>query len=156
MIVTSFLDTNILLYLASRNPAEAQKKTMAKRIVKTESIGISAQVMQEFYTVAIKKADFRLTPAEGLEWLEKLEEFPCAPVTPPLVKTAALHSIRHRISYWDGAIIAAAEFLGAPVLYTEDLNHGQVYGTVKAINPFLGVAGQQGFHENKQEALTRE
>lgn len=102
-------------------------------------------MLQEFYTVAIRKVDFRLTPAEGLEWLEKLEEFPCAPITPSLVKAAALLSVRYCISYWDGAIIAAADSLGAPVLYTEDLNHGQVYGGVKVINPFIEFAGS--FHE---------
>lgn len=117
---------------------------------------MSAQVLQEFYTVAIRKADFRLTPAEGLAWLEKLEEFPCAPVTPSLVKTAVLHSIRHQISYWDGAIIAAAEALGAPVLYTEDLNHGQAYGPVTAINPFLDLPGRPGFHENRQTMLAKD
>ncbi|MFY9642480.1 MAG: PIN domain-containing protein [Rhodomicrobium sp.] len=156
MIVTGFLDTNILLYLASRNPADAHKKTIAARIVRTEKIGMSAQVLQEFYTVAVRKADFGLTPAEGLEWLEKLEEFPCASVTPSLVKTAVLHSIRHRISYWDGAIVAAAEALGAPALYTEDLNHGQAYGTVTAINPFLDLPAQPGFHEDSQTALAKD
>ncbi|WP_245475942.1 hypothetical protein [Mesorhizobium sp. M7A.F.Ca.US.006.01.1.1] len=35
-----------------------------------------------------------------------------------------------------GAIIAAAERLGVKTLYTEDLNHGQAYGSVVAINPF--------------------
>jgi predicted nucleic acid-binding protein len=156
MIVTSFLDTNVILYLASRNPIDAQKKTIAARIVKTEKIGVSAQVLQEFYTVATRKADFGLTPAEGLAWLEELEEFPCAPITASLVKIAALRSVQHRISYWDGAIVAAAETLGAPVLYTEDLNHGQAYGAVTAINPFLDPPGQPGFHESRQEVLARD
>jgi predicted nucleic acid-binding protein len=147
MIVTSFLDTNILLYLASRNPADAQKKAIAARIVREEKVGVSAQVLQEFYTVAIRKADFRLTPAKGVEWLEKLEKFPCAPVTQSLVKAAALRSIRYGISYWDGAIVAAAEALGAAILYTEDLNHGQVYGSVTAINPFREPRQEAGFHE---------
>lgn len=33
--------------------------------------------------------------------------------------------------------IASAERLGAPVFYTEDLNHNQHYGSIRAINPFL-------------------
>jgi predicted nucleic acid-binding protein len=37
----------------------------------------------------------------------------------------------------DGAVIAAAERLGATTLYTEDLNHRQHCGSVQAINPFL-------------------
>ena len=35
------------------------------------------------------------------------------------------------------AVVAAAERLGAPIFYTEDLNHNQVYGSVRAVNPFL-------------------
>ena len=35
------------------------------------------------------------------------------------------------------AIIAAAERLGAKVLYSEDLNHGETYGSVRVENPFL-------------------
>ena len=41
-----------------------------------------------------------------------------------------------RISYWDAALIAAAERLDAPILYTEDLNHDQLYGSVRVVNPF--------------------
>ena len=39
--------------------------------------------------------------------------------------------------YYDAASPAAAECLGAPIFYTEDLNHDQLYGSVRAVNPFL-------------------
>jgi predicted nucleic acid-binding protein len=61
------------------------------------------------------------------------------PTDYPLIVAAVELSLRYGISYWDGAIVAAAEVLGAPTLYTEDLAHGQVYGTVRAVNPFLGA-----------------
>ena len=54
----------------------------------------------------------------------------------PLIVTGAEVFLRYGISYWDGAIIAADEALWAKVLYTEDLSHGQRYGSVRAINPF--------------------
>lgn len=44
--------------------------------------------------------------------------------------------MRYQISYWDGAIIAAAEALGAPIVYSEDMSNGQSYGSVKVVNPF--------------------
>ena len=44
--------------------------------------------------------------------------------------------VRHQISYWDAAIIAAAEALGAREFYSEDLNDGQMYGSVRVVNPF--------------------
>lgn len=40
------------------------------------------------------------------------------------------------ISYRDGAILAAAAIARAPLVYTEDLNHGQAYGSVRVLNPF--------------------
>ena len=62
---------------------------------------------------------------------------PVVAVDADLVREGIRHSIRYQISYWDAALIAAAERLDAPTLYTEDLNHGQLYGSVKVINPFL-------------------
>ena len=53
-----------------------------------------------------------------------------------LIKKAAIITARYQISYWDGAIIAAAEALCTEVIYSEDLNNGLAYGTVKVVNPF--------------------
>jgi predicted nucleic acid-binding protein len=54
----------------------------------------------------------------------------------PLITAAVELSVRYGISYWDGAILAAAGVLEAPVLYSEDLGHGQRYGSVRVTNPF--------------------
>jgi predicted nucleic acid-binding protein len=103
----------------------------------TTEFGVSTQVLQEFYTAVTRKPDRRLSPARALEWIDDLEQQPCAIVDKPLIKTAIELSWRYRISYWDGAILAAAERLGAEIVYTEDLNHGQAYGPVRVVNPFL-------------------
>jgi predicted nucleic acid-binding protein len=148
--VECFLDTNILLYAASRNPADLMKKKIAVELIGEKEFGLSVQVLQEFYTVATQKADFRMTPEQALEWIENFEEFPCLPMDTSLVKTAVEVSTRNRISYWDGAIVAAAEALGAPILYSEDLNDGQVIAGVNIVNPFRRSLhrGYQGFQEN--------
>ncbi len=54
-----------------------------------------------------------------------------------LVRYGAELAIRYQLSYWDGVIVAAAHRLNASVLYTEDLNHGQAYGSMHAVNPFM-------------------
>ncbi len=154
MTVTCFLDTNILIYAASQNPSETRKKTIAVELIQSTAFGLSAQVLQEFYVVATRKAEVPLKPAQALEWIEQLEVFPCVETSAALVKLGAVVSERYRISYWDGAILAAAESLGAPVVYTEDLNHGQTYGTVRALNPFVENAEVGGFHE-PQQSLAR-
>lgn len=146
--VECFLDTNILLYAASRNPADLAKKKIAIELMAEKQFGLSAQVLAEFYTIATKKADFRMAAERALEWIENLEEFPCLAVDAGLVKTAAEASARFAISYWDGAILAAARAMGAPVLYSEDLNHGQNYDGVRVANPFKLAPSPGGFHED--------
>lgn len=45
-------------------------------------------------------------------------------------------SRRFRLSYWDGAILAAARTLGCDVIYSEDLSSEQDYDGLRVINPF--------------------
>jgi predicted nucleic acid-binding protein len=127
----------------------------AIELIEEKQFALSAQVLQEFYVNATKKADFSLTPEVALRWIENLEEFTCLEIDSALVRTAVAVSARYRISYWDGAILAAAEAIGAPILYTEDLNHKQAYGTVTAINPFFDLPVHPGFHDNGQTALAK-
>jgi len=157
MTVLYFLDTNILIYAALGKEQEEKKRRRAAELMSASPFCTSAQVLQEFYIVATRpERKVRLSEASALEWIELLEAQPCAAITASLVKNAVLISLRYKISYWDGAIIAAAEALGASILYTEDLNHGQVYGTVAAINPFLDKPAQPGFHDSKQTVLTKD
>jgi predicted nucleic acid-binding protein len=139
MTVQCFLDTNILIYAAVGKEDDPEKYARAIELIAEAEFGISAQVLQEFYTNVVRKPRKPLSPYDALAWIEQLEVFPCADITFGLVKIAAELSQRFRISYWDAAIVAAAEQLGADILYTEDLNHGQVYGTVRVENPFLSV-----------------
>ena len=136
MSVECFLDTNVIVYAATGRGAENAKRERALELIETCDFGLSAQVLQEFYVTVIHKIEVPLAPAEALEWMEQLEAFPCLPVDSGLVKIAAELSSRHRVSYWDGAILAAAESLGAAVLYSEDFGHGRHYGPVQVLNPF--------------------
>ncbi|MGH6870774.1 MAG: PIN domain-containing protein [Rhizomicrobium sp.] len=116
--------------------AESKKRAKANALIVAGGFGTSGQVLQEFYTVATRKGE-PLSPEQALLWIERLVTFPCVPIDAALVVDAIAIAARYRISYWDGAIVAAAEALGAAILYTEDLNHAQMYGSVRAINPFL-------------------
>jgi predicted nucleic acid-binding protein len=136
MIAESFLDTNILFYAALGRETEELKRTRAKELLANEKFGLSAQVLQEFFVNVTRKTARPLSPVRAMEWLEQLDEFPCVPIDRALVKVAAEISARFQISYWDAALIAAAEVLGAQTLYTEDLNHNQLYGSVRVVNPF--------------------
>ena len=87
-------------------------------------------VMDRYRTKPMQEID------DGLEIADGRDEF-VLPITQELVETAWALRKRFRISYWDAAIIAAAKELGCDMVYSEDLNHGQVYDGVKVINPFV-------------------
>lgn len=136
MIVEAMLDTNVIAYAASRAPEDAAKSKIALELIATVNFGLSAQVLQEFYVTATRKLRVALSHDQALDWIESLEEFPCVPLDASLVYQGAERAYRYKLSYWDGAIIAAAERLAARTLYSEDLSHGQLYGDVAVINPF--------------------
>jgi predicted nucleic acid-binding protein len=49
-----FVDTNVLLYAISRDPAEQDKAKCASDILSGRDLALSAQVRQEFYVQATR------------------------------------------------------------------------------------------------------
>jgi len=131
-----FFDTNVLVYAAVGTGKEERKRKRALDLIQSEDFGTSAQVLQEFFVTVVKKASRPLSAAQAMEWIEQWAAFPCQPIDRELVKIAVVLSQRFAISYWDAAILAAAEALGSDVVYSEDLNDGQQYGPVRVVNPF--------------------
>lgn len=133
---SAFLDTNIIIYAATGLRSEPAKANVAIDIIASADFGVSVQVLQEF-TVSAPKAAPGFTEEEIDGWIAELLEFDCIPIDIEILAGAIAASRAFRISYWDAAIVVAANTLGAKILYTEDLNHGQVYGGVTVINPFI-------------------
>ena len=131
-----FLDTNVLLYAVTSAPAEEAKRRLAIAVIAGGDYATSGQVHAEFFYNATMKIKPPIMAAEALEWLARLRRFPVVPVTGELVARGVANAERYQISYWDGAILAAAQEIGADTLYSEDLNVGQRYGSVRVVNPF--------------------
>ena len=131
-----FLDTNILVYAATAREDDPRKYAVAQHLILTEHFGLSGQVLAEFFVNVRKKPAVPLSLSQAEGWIELLGRFPTVPVDHALVRQGIAYASAFRVSYWDAALIAAAERLDAPILYTEDLNHGQTYGSVQVINPF--------------------
>lgn len=131
----AFFDTNVLLYMYG---SDQNKRERAKDLVgqhaNSGSILISTQVVQEFYAAGSRKLGM---PHRQLrEATAALLDLPLILVGPEQIRSAIQNEELHRISFWDGLILAAAQSGGAQVLYTEDLNDGQQYGPVQVYNPF--------------------
>jgi len=136
MTASVFFDTNVLVYAAVGAGKDERKKKRALELVQSEDFGTSAQVLQEIFVTVVRKASRPLTAVQALEWIEQWTAFPCQAVDHQLVRIAIEQSERYAISYWDAAILAAAEALGAHTVYSEDLSDGQQYGHVRVVNPF--------------------
>ncbi|HWB33326.1 MAG TPA: PIN domain-containing protein [Acidobacteriaceae bacterium] len=136
----SFLDTNIFVY--AYDPRDPLKQSIALNLIRdlsdTDEAVISYQVVQEFFNVALVKAKKTL-PIPDAEMILRSVFQPLlhAPTTLRLISTALQVEARYLLSWYDSLIVAAAQESGCGVLYTEDLQHGQVFGTVKVRNPFL-------------------
>ena len=124
------------IYAATGKQDDPRKFKIAEQLVGSELFGVSGQVLAEFYVNVLKKPMVPLSLPEAERWIDLLCQYPVAAVDENLVRLGIAYARKFRIKYWDAAIVAAAERLQAPVLYTEDLNHNQLYGSVRVVNPF--------------------
>jgi len=136
MTARVFFDTNILVYAAVGTGRDQPKRKRALELIESEDFGTSAQVLQEFFVTAVQKASRPLSAAQALDWIEQWAAFPCQAIDHQLVRIAIEQAERFKISYWDAAILVAAEALGTDTVYSEDLSDGQRYGRVRVVNPF--------------------
>lgn len=132
-----FVDTNVLLYAVSRDPQEQAKAERANEILSSRDLGLSAQVLQEFYVQATRKTRPNgIEHEQALGLVESFRRFPVQETTTGLVLAAMTARRRFELSYWDAAILEAARSLGCEVVLSEDLNDGQDYAGVRVENPF--------------------
>jgi len=132
-----FLDTNVLIYAAAGRLREPRKNSIALRLMAEVDFGVSAQTLGEFFVAVGRKAALAMPLHEIDDWIEELARRPFTEVDQGIVRAGMYFSRQYNIGYYDAALLAAAERLGATTFYTEDLNHGQLYGSVRAVNPFL-------------------
>ena len=132
-----FVDTNILLYAAAVNAGNDAKQRAASVLLREHDLALSVQVLQEFYVQATRpNRTAAMYHEEAALFMQSLLHLPVQPVTLQVFHTALDYRQRFRLSYWDSAILAAAKLSGCDTLLTEDLNPGQDYDGVRAINPF--------------------
>jgi predicted nucleic acid-binding protein len=131
------VDTNVLLYAISRDPEEQDKAERASGILAARDLGLSVQVLQEFYVQANRASrPDPLAHEQAVRLVESFLRFPVQEVTTDVMLAALAARQRFRISYWDAAIIEAARALGCDVVLSEDLSDGQDYDGVRVENPF--------------------
>lgn len=133
-----FVDTNVLFYAYDRKDRTRHRvaSDCLRQLWATGSGVTSVQVLKEFYVNATRPHGL-MTPAEARSVIGTYLGWPVQPLEPTDVLQAAEIQERNRISFWDALVVLAAKQLGAEVLLTEDLNHGQRIEGLQVHNPFL-------------------
>jgi predicted nucleic acid-binding protein len=132
-----FVDTNILLYAVSTDPAEAAKATTARALLESTDLALSVQVLQEFYVQATRPTrQHRLSHEQASLLVEAWLRFPVQDTTVPIMQAACATARVSAISNWDAAVVEAARALGCATLLSEDLADGRDYAGVRIENPF--------------------
>lgn len=136
MSANTFLDTNIVIYLYSED--EPDKNQIARHCINTTS-WISTQVLNELNNVLRRK--YQLSYAEISPVLQELEQvLQITTVSLATIKLALVIGERYAYSYFDSLMLASALELGCEIIYSEDMQHGQlIENTLRIINPFNSV-----------------
>jgi|SRR5208283_3265409 predicted nucleic acid-binding protein len=141
--MAAFVDTNIFLYAFSAANIGALTKVavandLIERLIRSDELVLSSQVLNEFISVATRKGSPPLKINEVSRIVERLSRSEVLPIDASLVQLALQRVQQSHISYWDALIVEAAIRSGATILYTEDMHHGTHYGPLELRNPFLG------------------
>lgn len=129
----AFFDTNIVLYAA--DAGAVSKVETARALLRSRRIIVSTQVLMECYSALRRKLGF--SAATARRWVDMLSDEIVVSVETADVSTALEWAERFQVSHWDSLILRAAEKAQCDLVYSEDLSHGQQYGSVRVCNPFL-------------------
>ncbi len=132
MTARPFLDTNVLVYAFSDDDS---RKTQAASLITSGGV-VSVQVLNEFVDVARRKLRKDWTVIlQALDDLMLLLDLP-VPITVDMHCDAIDLSRRYGFRIYDSLILSTAKRAGCRLLYTEDLQNGQVIEGVLIRNPF--------------------
>jgi predicted nucleic acid-binding protein len=142
--VAALVDTNILVYLF--DPAIPRKQRLAAELLdrglQEDSVRIPHQAIVELVAVVTRPraggAPLLSRAAAYREAEELLAQFVILYPNEALVRTALRGASAYQLSWYDAHLWAYAEHYGLSELYSEDFEHGRLYGTVRVVNPFLG------------------
>jgi len=132
-----FVDTNILMYAhdTSAGDKHERARTLVEKLWRDRTGVVSTQVLQELAVNLRRKAGRPLDVKTTREIVTDYLTWQVVVNGGESTLDALDLEERFQLSFWDALVIHAAESSGATVLYSEDLSHGQVYGSVRVLNP---------------------
>ena len=137
-MMSVFVDSTTLLYTLDPTDPGKRETSVAwlKSLRRARALILSPQVLNEAYAVVIRKPAFAPVRAGVRAHLGDYVTWTTAPLTAATLMEGWRLQDRHRIGFWDSLLLASANAAGCAFFLSEDLNDGQTYGAVRAIDPF--------------------
>ncbi len=137
MPAKAFLDSNIVIYLYSED--ESDKAELALQCAQQPEVWISTQVLNEVSNVLRRKQQQSYSAI--FKVVQELQaNFQVTTVTTRTIEQALLLGERYHYSYFDSLMLASALETSCTVLYSEDMQHGQlIEGLVRIVDPFAAL-----------------
>ena len=141
--MAALVDTNVLVYVYDpRVPAKQRRASdVLLAGLKADGVRLAHQAIVEFVAAVTRPASSGgpLLPAAQArrEAEELLATFGVLYPNDSVVRTALRGAAMYELSWFDAHMWAYAEVYGLSELWSEDFEHDRLYGTVRAVNPFL-------------------
>jgi predicted nucleic acid-binding protein len=144
MVVDALIDTNILVYRYDNRFPEKQKivTDILRRGIMEDSVRLPHQAIIEFVAAVTRpiRGHVILQQSDALREAEEfLKQFVVLYSNEAIVREAVRGCAAYQLSWFDSHLWACAEHYGIPEMLTEDFQHDRLYGSVRAVNPFVAL-----------------
>jgi predicted nucleic acid-binding protein len=138
-----FADANVLVY--ARDTDHPQKQQLANEwmahLWRSGRGRTSVQVLNEYYWIVTRKLRAPMSRQDARQDIIDLDAWRPLVLDDGIIRRAWQVEERYQLAYWDALVVAASQLAGCRYLLTEDLEHGQVLGSVEVVDPFVAAPG---------------
>jgi predicted nucleic acid-binding protein len=115
---------------------QERARALLERFWDTREGCLSVQVLQEFFVNVTRKIPKPLDTAVAKEIIADFSRWRVhVPAADDVLGAIGLHQ-QAGISFWDAMMVRSAVEIGCEIIYSEGLNHGQLYDGARVENPF--------------------
>jgi predicted nucleic acid-binding protein len=142
--VAALVDTNVLVYrFDSRFPDKRKIATdLLRRGIADDSVRVPHQAIVEFISATTRpiRGHRILVQTDALREAEEfLKQFTVLYPNEAILRDAMRACAAYQLEWFDAHLWAYAEHYGLSEILSEDFQHDRLYGTVRAVNPFVGA-----------------
>ena len=143
--MAALIDTNVLVYRFDSRFSDKQKiaTEILRRGIIEGSVRLPHQAIVEFVAAVTRpiRGHIILPQADALREAEEfLKQFTVLYPNEAILRDALRGCAAYQLNWFDAHLWSYAEHYGLSEIYTEDLQHDRLYGSVRVVNPFLGLS----------------